>query len=137
MIDKFVKRFNEKTSEIKQGLREMTELPSYGGLFRMLCDALHDEDDYDTPNSATVQRVSYGDYEGTLVFIVANSTCYPSEIWFTHVRYGSCSACDTLQGVHDRCKYSDDYSCRIITDDAVDGYHRLMLHMLQNMKEVM
>lgn len=137
MIDSFVKRFNEKTSEIKQFLREMTDLPSYEELFRMLCDALYDEDDYGTPNSATVQRVSYGDYEGTLVFIVANSTCYPSAVWCTHIRYGSCSACDTLQGVHDRCEWNDDYTTRIITDKAVEGYHRLMLHMLQNMKEVM
>lgn len=45
--------------------------------------------------------IDNGDYQGTLVFILHKDYYQPTvyDYYITYVEYGSCSVCDTLQGI--------------------------------------
>lgn len=66
-----------------------------------------------------------GDYQGTRIFFVHRDSYQPSETDYivTFVNYGSCSACDTLQGAQ---------SCdlEIMKEDLMT----IFLHMVQKAK---
>lgn len=70
-----------------------------------------------------------GDYQGTQIFIIPKDTYQPSvsDYIMTNTYYGSCSACDTLQGI---CSYVDD----LPTDEQVKAYMTLALHLVQKLK---
>lgn len=48
-----------------------------------------------------VVEINNGDYQGTLLYLIPFDTYQPSEgeYLMTYVGYGSCSCCDTLQGL--------------------------------------
>lgn len=48
-----------------------------------------------------ITEIDNGDYQGTLLYLIPKSTCQPSEedYLMTYVGYGSCSVCDTLEGI--------------------------------------
>lgn len=50
---------------------------------------------------ANITVVDNGDYQGTILFIIPYKTYQPQENDYvvTSVGYGSCSGCDTLQGI--------------------------------------
>lgn len=76
-----------------------------------------------------IKLVDYGDYQGTLILIFHEDTYEPStsETYYTSVRYGSCSGCDTLKHIY---HYEDD--C-LPNDEQVDDYMTLSLHLIQKM----
>ena len=74
-----------------------------------------------------ILSIDHGDYQGTLLFIIAASGYQPNKYWFVKVDYGSCSGCDTLEGI--RC-YSDGPP----SDAQVADYMTLALHILQGIK---
>lgn len=76
-----------------------------------------------------IHVIDDGDYQGTLLFIIASKGYQPSEYWSVFVDYGSCSGCDTLQAIHD-------YSDKPPTEDQVNQYMTLALHVVQGLKEV-
>ena len=47
----------------------------------------------------------------------------------THTYYGSCSGCDTLQGINS-------YSCELPTEEQVKDYMTLALHLVQRMHRI-
>ena len=76
-----------------------------------------------------VHVIDDGDYQGTQLFLIATDTYQPHDddyVWFSN-HYGSCSGCDTLEGI--RC-----YSEEIPSQDQVRQYMDLALHMIQRMK---
>jgi len=79
-----------------------------------------------------ITRIDNGDYQGTIVFVVAENICQPGvdNHWYTSVGYGSCSGCDTLQNIQS-----------LNIDDApneaqVENYWTLCLHMMQKLKRM-
>ena len=48
-----------------------------------------------------LKEIDDGDYQGTLLYLIPEDTYQPnsSEYLMTFVEYGSCSGCDTLQGI--------------------------------------
>lgn len=48
-----------------------------------------------------IVEINNGDYQGTLLYLVPFETYQPSEYEYlmTYIGYGSCSCCDTLQGL--------------------------------------
>ena len=58
---------------------------------------------YDDLNINRITEIDDGDYQGTLVYLIPFNSYQPSahEYLMTYVYYGSCSCCDTLQGIMD------------------------------------
>ena len=52
-----------------------------------------------------ITEIDDGNYQGTLLYLVPFNTYQPSEYEYlmTYVGYGSCSGCDTLQGIQGWC----------------------------------
>ncbi len=86
----------------------------------------HDKQTFDLEK---VHEIDDGDYQGTLLYIIPLDTYQPSywEYVVTSVYYGSCSFCDTLQGIH---RYEDGLPDK----EQVDGYMKLCLDILQHCK---
>ena len=75
--------------------------------------------------------VDNGDYQGTQIFLIPLDTYQPSvdEYIITHTYYGSCSGCDTLQGI-------SHYDDKIPSEEQVKDYMMLALHLVQKMARI-
>lgn len=84
--------------------------------------------DYDV---SKVTVVDNGDYQGTQIFLIPTNTYQPDieDYLITHTYYGSCSGCDTLQGING-------YSYELPTEDQVKDYMTLALHLVQKMYRI-
>jgi hypothetical protein len=78
-----------------------------------------------------ITEIDYGQYQGTLMFVIANDNYQPNpgDHWYTSVDYGSCSGCDTLQRIS---TYDDD----LPTEEQIEGYWTVCLHMIQKLKRM-
>jgi len=83
-------------------------------------------DDYDVSKMTVIDD---GNYQGTQIFLIPKETYQPSveDYIVTNTYYGSCSGCDTLQGIS---SYDDD----LPTEEQVSEYMTLALHLVQKMK---
>lgn len=130
MIKRFITQFDDKRKELRDKISQRHP-ENYEELLKMVIETINDEEEgfEPTPDPDRIHRIDDGDYQGTLVFIIAENIYQPDRYWYTMVAYGSCSGCDTLQGISN---YDDDPPSKQQTDD----YMTLALHMLQNMKEL-
>jgi hypothetical protein len=80
-----------------------------------------------TPDPNRVHEIDDGDYQGTLVYIIASKGYQPSNYWSVKVSYGSCSGCDTLQRILD-------YGREPLNEDQLDGLMTLALHIVQGIR---
>lgn len=83
------------------------------------------------PDFERITEIDNGNYQGTLVFVIGGKGYQPSveDHWYTSVYYGSCSGCDTLQGI-------SEYSDELPSEDQIQQYWTLCLHMIQKMKRM-
>lgn len=72
-----------------------------------------------------VHEIDDGDYQGTLVYIIAAQGYQPSTYWCVKVSYGSCSGCDTLQDLQTQP-----------LNDRIDGMLTLGLHIVQGLRSM-
>ena len=74
-----------------------------------------------------ITEIDDGDYQGTLLYLIPFETYQPSEYEYlmTHVSYGSCSGCDTLQSIQD-------YGKKFLTDQQVSDFMTLCKDILTN-----
>lgn len=86
-------------------------------------------DEYDKPDPERIHQIDDGDYQGTLVFVIAGSGYQPSRYWYVKVDYGSCSGCDTLEGIRN-------YDREAPRDEQVTEYMQLALHIVQGLREM-
>ena len=125
MIQNFVDRFMSARENLR--LRFTANEPrSYEALVRTVVEVISDRVEYATPDPDRITVVDHGDYQGTLLFIIADKGYQPSRFWSVMCYYGSCSCCDTLQGIHDLDT----------AHERIDQYMTLALHVVQRMKEV-
>ena len=126
MIKKFVEAFEMKKDELKKYLEEtpQSKYSRYFDLVKLLVEKVFIE-----YNAESITEIDDGYFQGTLLFLVPEKTYQPSvdEYIFTYVYYGSCSGCDTLQGIH---QYSDG----LPDDEQVKDYMTLLLHIVQNIQ---
>ena len=85
-------------------------------------------DGYDSIDPSRIHIVDDGDYQGTLLYIIAAIGYQPSTYWYVKVGYGSCSGCDTFQSI--RYDPWDD----IPTNEQTEGYMTMALHVVQGLK---
>src|SRR4051812_7766665 len=73
---------------------------SYDEILESMIVTLHSamEDNWrDCPDPERITRIDHGDYQGTTVWVIAETGYQPSTYYVTKNYYGSCSGCDTLQ----------------------------------------
>lgn len=102
---------------------------SYTNIVRIVVESLGDIDEYDPPDPSRIHVIDDGDYQGTLVYVIAGTGYQPSKYWYVKVSYGSCSGCDTLESIKDS---RDDPP----TEQQIADYMSLALHIAQGIKEM-
>ena len=82
----------------------------------------------DSFDISKITVIDDGDYQGTLIFLIPKITYQPcvADYIVTNTYYGSCSGCDTLQGIS---SYGDD----LPNKEQVSEYMTLALHLVQKM----
>lgn len=127
MIQKFVDRYIAKRDLIKSQLQKGFP-DDYEALVKITIEAITDKQSYGDPDPNRIHCIDEGDYQGTLLFIIAGSGYQPSNFWFVKIDYGSCSGCDTLQAIRG-------YGVETTpTPEQVDDYLTLTLHIVQQLK---
>jgi hypothetical protein len=129
--------WNEKQSKVREWLATTDQSThSYESLLKNTLRILFENEGgaipQGLPNHDLITEIDHGDYQGTLVFVIGGSGYQPGveDHWYTSVYYGSCSGCDTLQGI------SDYPSEKLPSEDQVQEYWTLCLHMIQKMKRM-
>lgn len=125
MIQPFVQLFENNKDKLRASLA--TQHPgSYAELVKSVVEILH-TDDYGSIDPARIHSIDDGDYQGTLVFVIAASGYQPYDYWYVKVSYGSCSGCDTLQSI-------SGYSDSPPNEEQINDYMTLALHIVQGLK---
>lgn len=127
MIDDFVAKFDKSRNDLLKKFSE--EHPrSYQDIVRAVVEVL--DDDYSSgPDPERIHCINDGDWQGTLLFIIGAKGYQPSLYWAVKVGYGSCSGCDTLEGIR---HYSSDPP----NEEQAKQYLTLALHIVQGLKEI-
>lgn len=132
MIGRFVLAWDENKDKLKEHIKthDQNEYDSYEALVKLLFDIVINPEqescsraEYDTANIVTLDD---GSYSGTQIFIL-HEDCYEpciDDYVYTTVCYGSCSGCDTLQGI--QCCHDG-----LPNNEQVSDYMELCLHLLQ------
>lgn len=127
MIQEFVDNFMKREQELKCWIKECSDI-NYKTLVEMTIKAISKEDDYGYPDHNRVHELDDGDYQGTLVYVIAANGYQPNDYWYVKIYYGSCSGCDTIEAIRD---YSDE-----MTEQKVNDYFTLCLHIVQGLKKM-
>lgn len=130
MIENFTKAWFANLHKMREQFT--AKHPSqYLDVVRAVIQMLHDADSnaYYRPDPDRIHEIDDGNYQGTLVYVIAAEGCQPSTYWYVRVNYGSCSGCDTLQAI-------SDYSSEPPDKEQVDQYMQLALHVVQGLREM-
>lgn len=132
MEKELIARFDAKRDWIKEELGKLLEKDewdcfnvNYEDIVRVTIEAVHNG--YGTPDPKAIHLIDDGDYQGTLLFVIAEDTYQPHDYWYVKVWYGSCSGCDTLQSI---LYCSDD------KQEQVNDLFTLALHVVQGLKKM-
>ena len=95
----------ENKDKLEKAIRESNGLNDcdYKTLVEMVVEyILNPSSDYgDQFDKDAITVIDNGNYQGTLLFMIPRDTYQPSaeDYLLTYTYYGSCSVCDTLQGI--------------------------------------
>ncbi len=128
MILSFVAAFEAKRAEMLAAFSEKHP-SSYHGIVRSVIEVVSNPDEGRAPDPERIHLVDDGDYQGTQVFIIGASGYQPSDYWYVRVAYGSCSGCDTLEGIRD-------YGEGKPTEQQARDYMTLALHVVQGLRKM-
>jgi hypothetical protein len=128
MIQKFVSRFMAAESVLREKFAAKHP-DAYIDIVKAVVSVIGEEGEYGEPDATRIHQIDDGDYQGTLVFVIAAKGYQPSAYWYVKVGYGSCSGCDTLEGIRD---YEDGPP----TKEQLDAYMTLALHIVQGFKSM-
>lgn len=132
MITEIIQKWEENKSKLEEYFKT-TKQEQYGDyktivqkIFELVINTNGDSDDNFAIAKMTV--IDDGDWQGTQIFIVPKDTYQPDvdEYLVTDTYYGSCSGCDTLQGI---ASYEDE----LPSESQVKEYMTLALHLVQKM----
>lgn len=139
MIEEFTKKWFERSHVVRTKFEEKFPA-SYTEIVKTVVEMLQEDDEYECPDPDRIHEIDDGDYQGTLLYVIAQGGYQPSKYWYVKVSYGSCSVCDTLQNLRDHgCDWNDDWADEVSDEQkkkAVDGLMTLALHIVQGLKEM-
>ncbi len=121
MIEQFTNIHQEHAAELEDVLKGFNG--SYQELVRLTVRFLSEYGADLDPLRVT--EVDYGDYQGTLVYVVGAAGYQPFEHYTVKVAYGSCSGCDSLRAA----LYGDE-------DERASSLFALATHIIQGIKEI-
>ena len=127
MIEKFTKAWFANLHEMRKKFTEKHP-ENYKEIVKSVIEILKD-DDYDSPDPERIHEIDDGDYQGTLVYVIGGNGYQPNNYWYVKVGYGSCSGCDTLEGIRN-------YDSDAPRNEQVDEYMTLALHIIQGLKKM-
>ena len=133
MIAEFVKVWEENKHLLREEF-EKAHPDEYTDIVRGVIRVISHIDSYDKPDPNRIHRIDDGEYQGTLVFVIAGHGYQPWDYWYVKVSYGSCSGCDTLMAIQDGFNWGEDN--RKPNKQQVDDYMTLALHILQGIKKM-
>lgn len=132
MIKEFCLAWEKNKDKLEEYFRttKQDEYGNYEDLVKLLFDIVINpsiESDYYRFDTENILVIDDGDYQGTQVFILHRDQYQPSveDYVYTNTYYGSCSYCDTLQGIQD---YGWN---KMPSESQVNDYMDLCLHLLQ------
>jgi len=123
----FVDRFMGNKSQLESAFKA-AHPDNYRAVVKAVCQVIT-SDDYGDIDPERIHEIDDGDYQGTLVYVIAATGYQPDDYWYVRVGYGSCSGCDTLEAIKE---YSDEPP----TDDQVAQYMPLALHIVQGLRKM-
>lgn len=125
-----IKEFVEKFEENKEVLRKdfLSKHPScYQDIVESVVKILKGAYICESPDPDRIHQIDDGDYQGTLLYLIASSGYQPSVYWYVFVSYGSCSGCDTLESIRDDSADKE---------TQIDDLMTLALHIVQGLKKI-
>jgi hypothetical protein len=129
MILEFVEKFNKYREELK-AVFALGHPQNYREIVKNVITIIAKDGEYgNTLDPERIHVIDDGEYQGTLLFVIAANGYQPGDYWYVKVNYGSCSGCDTLQGIRD-------YSGDMPTEEDVEKYVTLALHIVQGLKSM-
>lgn len=129
MIKELVDRFMQNKGKLEEHFRK--EMPGdYKEIVKAVVEIITD-DEYRTHalDPERIHEIDDGNYQGTLVYVIAEKGYQPSDYYYVGVSYGSCSGCDTLEGIRG---YSDEPP----NEQQVKDFMTLALHIVQGIKQM-
>jgi hypothetical protein len=127
MIKDFVEKF-EKNKEALRAKFAAKHPDNYAEVVKNVIEILREESANKTaPDPERIHQIDDGNYQGTLVYIIAECGYQPDIYWYVKVSYGSCFACDILEGIR---RYDSDQP----SEQQVKDYMILALHIIQGLK---
>ena len=136
MIQEFVDRFMEAKPKLREYFKG--NWPSnYGDIIDAVVKEIGGEE-YDTTSMdpGRITCIDHGDYQGTLLYVVATTGHQPSTYYATKVYYGSCSGCDTLQLIDPETDWDSSDMRKIVSEENLNDIMTLALHIVQGFKEI-
>lgn len=130
MDQTLVSRWEKNKEQVR--IAFMKRPDSYEDIVRAVVKAVS-SDEYEEAalDPERIHLIDDGDYQGTLVFVIAEQGYQPSSYWYVKVNYGSCSGCDTFQSIQELGEYDEPP-----TSAELDGYMTLALHIVQGLKKM-
>lgn len=129
MIPEFVAAWDARKHILRAKFAK--KLPKdYKSIVKSVVSILGGDNSCLCPDPKRVVEIDHGEYQGTLVFVIASGGYEPDKYWYVLVNYGSCSACDTLEGI------KEDLGEGPPTSEQVDDCMTLALHIVQRLKRM-
>jgi hypothetical protein len=134
MLQDVIKQWEENKHKLEDYFRttKQDEYDEYEKIVKKIVEIISTDGyngcDYDATKITVVDN---GSYQGTLIFLIPTDTYQPSieDYLITHTYYGSCSGCDTLQGIIG-------YNWELPYEEQVKDYMTLALHLVQKMYRI-
>lgn len=141
MITEIINRWELNKTKLQEYFSGIEDRAiDYIDIFKKLFElVINDEDDYELDfDISKLTVIDHGGYQGSQLFIIPRKTYQPSpsDYILCHNYYGSCSGCDTLQGIWGYGTYDDEGEeiKSTITKKQTEELMTLALHMVQRMK---
>lgn len=128
MIDKFVKRFLKRKEELEDYFSN-SHPSDYKDIVKQVISILNTDDYDEPPDPERIHEIDDGDYQGTLLYVIAAAGYQPSDYWYVKVSYGSCSGCDSLKRINELSDLD-----KKPTKQQTEDYMTLALHIVQGLK---
>jgi hypothetical protein len=130
MITTFINQWETKKHLLKESF-EKKEPECYEDIYKRLFEIVITEPiiTYNNWDWSRYKCIDDGDYQGNYIFILCDDSYQPNidNYIFTNVSYGSCSGCDTFEGIY--YDYTEEEK-----DEKIRQYMLLALHILQETK---
>ena len=130
MIQEFLNAWELRKAEVEAEFRK-AHPGTYLDVVKPVIRILNESHKWYWPDPDRIHEINEGDYQGTLVYVIASHGYQPSTYWYVRVGYGSCSGCDTLEAIKDYLTHS-----KPPNDEQVAQYMNLALRVVQELKQM-